>query len=885
MKIINKKRVVTINCTDYNNETLFLGYSTDVNSTLLCFLINREYLGDNFNYRVVFSRNIAGEADKSIYITDIDIENGTLKCTLPAAITHYSDTDSQQGHNGILQLFIYEQSNSQNNETSQVELVATSSKFPYIIGDSLNLEAISSVDIDINLWTDLEDAANKIKNSNFVKFEEITLSELNNKNEPLDEETIYKIKNYGILIDTNTDTKEAQYLFAEDGALRYRYRQKINGQWEAWSSDFNYLVDLSDYYKKNQVDAALMLKADKNSVHTKEEVDIELDCIDPVLERSDNLFYFTDVNNRTVGGLTLEFLSNSSVKVSGTSNGNQYIGIMGGVDAVGPGVVTNAPNTYTGEFVYSREVSGTFSGEGTGATFRYGANGDKGIAFNNGIASTLDGDYLSFRFSSGTFNDFIIEIMVVEGSVAKDFIPYDEAVSAIDHTARDDISDINADIAMISETNNDNLFYFTSTATRILKDASNRELTISFPTKSSIEVNGDTRGYQFIGIMGGTSDNRGSITNTCSTDTYSGTFSVRFNRSGEMSKTLSDETVVSNNPGAELHYGDSDSGSNIGNIFIGNNTNDRATVEFTDKYFNFRIKPGHYDHCVFQLMLTSSDTSQEFVSHDTKTAVDMVARRNSLSPSMLIGACDAVSPKKILTWIDDDTSGTGSIQAVIDICQTLGIRCTFASITGNLTSAVIELLKTAQNSGFHVCSHGHSSHSTWRTSGLDVLDGDLALSISTLQENGFLDSNMIVYPGSVVTRSDIDITTIARKWCMCGVQDFVSKRKYFNGYGSGRYLINRKFIPKWTSNSGTYTEHTAEEYEAFLDALSENEAPWVVFGTHSSHTTGDHPEFDATLVTDVFTYALNNGWTIMTLNEAFKYRERYYRIQEMFGLN
>lgn len=177
MKIIDKKRVVTIDCTDYNNETLFLGYSSDVNSTLLCFLINSEYLGNNFNYRVVFSRDIAGEDDKSINISNISVEEGVVKCTLPAAITHYSNTDSQQGHKGTLQLFIYEQSSSQNNETTQVELVAASSKFSYIIEDSLNLEAISSTDIDVDLWTDLEDAANKI---NSLRIDTTSLSTQNN---------------------------------------------------------------------------------------------------------------------------------------------------------------------------------------------------------------------------------------------------------------------------------------------------------------------------------------------------------------------------------------------------------------------------------------------------------------------------------------------------------------------------------------------------------------------------------------------------------------------------------------------------------------------------------------------------------------------------------
>ena len=61
-----------------------------------------------------------------------------------------------------------------------------------------------------------------------------------------------------------------------------------------------------------------------------------------------------------------------------------------------------------------------------------------------------------------------------------------------------------------------------------------------------------------------------------------------------------------------------------------------------------------------------------------------------------------------------------------------------------------------------------------------------------------------------------------------------------------------------------------------LDSVTDES--WVVFGTHSG---GD---FDSDMLTEILTYALENGWVIMPLNEALKYREKYYHIQEMLGL-
>ena len=68
--------------------------------------------------------------------------------------------------------------------------------------------------------------------------------------------------------------------------------------------------------------------------------------------------------------------------------------------------------------------------------------------------------------------------------------------------------------------------------------------------------------------------------------------------------------------------------------------------------------------------------------------------------------------KKIVTWIDDDTFKEG-IPKVKAICDTLGIKATFACMTQRLEdTSLIELLKSYQNEGYHITTHSNV-HTTW----------------------------------------------------------------------------------------------------------------------------------------------------------------------------
>lgn len=274
-------------------------------------------------------------------------------------------------------------------------------------------------------------------------------------------------------------------------------------------------------------------------------------------------------------------------------------------------------------------------------------------------------------------------------------------------------------------------------------------------------------------------------------------------------------------------------------------------------------------------------TAIEYGSRRTGDGKPFVLRRECFLPTssninvktlknVLFAACNT-NPQKILTWIDDDTPESG-IASVKTICDNLGVKCTFATITQGWTDSLLKTLHQYQKEGFHITSHTES-HGRWYKDmpegnmfTANEMEADLLTSLEKMRAEGFVDCDMLVYPGSAVGRTDVNAIGIVKKWCRCGV---LAGGSTWSKYGQGKYKINRTFISK-ASGTAYYTN--------LLDSVTDE--GWVVFGTHSGSTT----DFDADMLTAILSYALANGWAVMPLNEALKYREKYYHIQEMLGL-
>ncbi|MBR4016481.1 MAG: polysaccharide deacetylase family protein [Oscillospiraceae bacterium] len=240
---------------------------------------------------------------------------------------------------------------------------------------------------------------------------------------------------------------------------------------------------------------------------------------------------------------------------------------------------------------------------------------------------------------------------------------------------------------------------------------------------------------------------------------------------------------------------------------------------------------------------------------------------------VFVDACNNTEPTKILTWVDDDTDATG-IETAKTICDNLGVKCTFATITSQWNETLINRLKEFQRKGFHIVSHSNN-HSRWYSEENkftpEELEEDLIISLERLREEGFLDSDMLVYPGSSAGRDDVNVPTIVKKWCRYGVYSVPSMTGVDSG--RGREQINRMFFDFNNTPDVSY-------YTTKLDSVTNGS--WVVIGSHSKNT--DTGEFDVEKVTEVLQYAISNGFKIMTLNEALKYREKYYTIQDLLGM-
>ena len=262
---------------------------------------------------------------------------------------------------------------------------------------------------------------------------------------------------------------------------------------------------------------------------------------------------------------------------------------------------------------------------------------------------------------------------------------------------------------------------------------------------------------------------------------------------------------------------------------------------------------------------------QSLVSVSTFVSLeeDIQDAKSSCSATILANKLiNDIPKKKIITWIDDDT--TNNITSVKTIADTLGIKACFGYIPSLTSETNLELLKTYQRAGHEIINHSYT-HSGWYNGFTkEKMESDLILAIEDMNKNGFIDgSKYFVFPGD--SYDNANALSVVRKWGDYGVKAGGGINTL---YGEGRYLINRIFIDKNENQDSAY-------YTNIMDSADINEAPWIVIGTHSGFGAA---HYDPQLVTTVLQYALDNGWEFMTLNEALKYRERFYTIKDMFNL-
>lgn len=157
----------------------------------------------------------------------------------------------------------------------------------------------------------------------------------------------------------------------------------------------------------------------------------DMDDFNKITEETENLFWFTDISNRTSNGLSLEFLDNSTIKINGTANQNVTLFTRGDTKSSDQGLPAG---TYTCKIeLLSGEASVALT------SLRYGTSL---TSWKSGNTITLNNDStVCLRLSANnTYTNAIYRIIVKIGTSANNYI--EGGLSSIDIIARSQVKEL-----------------------------------------------------------------------------------------------------------------------------------------------------------------------------------------------------------------------------------------------------------------------------------------------------------------------------------------------------------------------------------------------------------------------------------------------------------
>lgn len=281
----------------------------------------------------------------------------------------------------------------------------------------------------------------------------------------------------------------------------------------------------------------------------------------------------------------------------------------------------------------------------------------------------------------------------------------------------------------------------------------------------------------------------------------------------------------------------------------------------------------------------------------TLTSISAVPSMNRNTNTVFSNMLKKVGTTPMASWIDDDgvvvhTNG-GINGVVLPVANVVGIPVTFALIPPLSDSVTVEgqtmtkadYFKERQREGHQMVAH--PQHTYWYGEQYDLtkVNPTLIECLTELQSNGFLHSDMLVYPGSSGTNADV--VEIVRKWCICGV---------LSGYGAPNHLgdstkwaIKRIFVNFEDYNSihssdAGYTS-AMDWYKSQIDDAYDN-GDWIIFGTHSYQftTSTDTSDPNANTLGNLqmlMQYAVTKGLEFRTLWDAYNRRKYLFDFNEI----
>ena len=195
--------------------------------------------------------------DKTEDLLDCTVDNGIVKCNLTYSVTsvvglvHGEVRVIGSNDSGIIKFYgvnlrVYKGVSDEAAEQSDefTALIAALQKVVSIIPDP-DSENTYVVRLDDSI---VQNGLNPVASgviydylTNYMQYKNLGDSYVNDNNNHLDSNTVYKYGT-GFLIQAKSTNTETQYYFAGDGKLRYRTRTKTGDTWDNWVSQYEFSV-------------------------------------------------------------------------------------------------------------------------------------------------------------------------------------------------------------------------------------------------------------------------------------------------------------------------------------------------------------------------------------------------------------------------------------------------------------------------------------------------------------------------------------------------------------------------------------------------------------------------------------------------------------------
>lgn len=243
---------------------------------------------------------------------------------------------------------------------------------------------------------------------------------------------------------------------------------------------------------------------------------------------------------------------------------------------------------------------------------------------------------------------------------------------------------------------------------------------------------------------------------------------------------------------------------------------------------------------------------------------------------------DSSTLKPVLTFIDDDTWAIEYMTRQKELCDRLGIKCSFACLTEQVekNEGLLELLLSYEREGFPIIFHANQQINEYDTSKLDVVaeERDFVTGLQKMHKFGFSDYKIWCTPFGSARE---DQKKLAYKYGFDGLVTSGYVNAYNNPYEySSRFAIKRNSLGSNTDTTASDIVDDVANIKLAIDNASECNG-WVCISTHSAYNLYRNGEADDAME-EIANYAISKGFEIRTVNEELRRRMPIYRYYEQF---